>query len=104
MPSSPSSRRQFLIRAAVVATLPFVAAVGSRAVQAQALKRLPLDHPQAKALAYTEDAAKVQHPSHKPGSDCANCQFFTPANQACSLFPGFSVEPKGWCAAWAKKA
>ncbi|HEX5755837.1 MAG TPA: high-potential iron-sulfur protein, partial [Arenimonas sp.] len=71
------SRRRFLIQAAVVVALPFVAVVGSQRVQAQALKRLPLDNPQAKALAYSEDASKVQHPSFKPGSDCSNCQFFT---------------------------
>lgn len=104
MSSFESSRRRFLIQAATVVALPFVAAVGAGAVQAQALKRLPLDNPQAKALAYTEDASKAQHSSFKPGSDCSNCQFFTAANEGCTLFAGFSVAPKGWCAAWAKKA
>lgn len=99
-----SSRRRFLIQAAVVASVPFVAAIGSGTVHAQALKRLPLDNPQAKALAYTEDAGKAQHPSFKPGSNCGNCQFFTAATEACTLFAGFSVPAKGWCAAWAKKA
>jgi hypothetical protein len=71
---------------------------------AAGLPKLPLDNPQAKALGYTEDASKSKHPSYKAGSMCANCQFFTAATGACALFQGFSVSPKGWCSAWAKKA
>lgn len=97
-------RRRFLAIAATATAVPFLARLAVPAAAAQGLPKLPLDHPQAKALAYTTDAASSRHPSFKPGSDCANCQFYTAANQGCSLFPGFSVEPKGWCAAWAKKA
>ncbi len=104
MNARQTSRRQFLIQAAAVAALPFVAAIASGEVRAQALKPLPADNPQAKALAYSADAATVKHASFKPGSLCANCQFFTAATGACALFPGFSVPPKGWCSAWAKKA
>ena len=71
---------------------------------AQELKPLPADNATAKALAYAADAATVDHPNFKPGSNCANCQFFTAATGACSLFPGFSVPAKAWCSAWAKKA
>ena len=46
----------------------------------------------------------AKHAAFKPGSSCANCQFFTAATGACTLFPGFAVAPKGWCSAWAKKA
>lgn len=99
-----SSRRQFLVRAAVVAALPLVAAVSTGSVQAQALKPLPLDNAQAKALAYAAVAATVKHSSFKPGSNCANCQFFTAGSGACALFMGYSVAPAGWCSAWAKKA
>lgn len=97
-------RRRFLIQAAVVAALPFVALATTGVVQAQALKPLPTDNPQAKALGYVEDAGKATNPAFKPGSACANCQFFTAASGACALFPGFAVAPKGWCSAWAKKA
>jgi hypothetical protein len=67
------------------------------------MRKLPVTNPQAKALNYVVDAAKAP-PARKPGSNCANCQFFTAATGACTLFPGFAVEAKGWCSAWAKKA
>ena len=98
------SRRRFLVHAAVAAVaVPFVGRFISTA-QAQALPKLSLDDPTAKALAYAEDYTKVSHPSFKPGSNCANCQFFTAATGACTLFPGFSVPAAAWCSAWAKKA
>jgi len=103
-PNVPA-RRRFLIQAAVVAAaLPFVGPRLIGQVQAQELKKLPLDNATAKALAYEEDYTKVKHPSFKPGSNCANCQFFTASNGACTLFPGYSVPAEAWCSAWAKKA
>ncbi len=97
------SRRRFLIRAAVAtAALPLAIRLIGEA-RAAGLPKLPLDNPQAKALGYSEDASTVKHASYKPGSSCSNCQFFTAATGACSLFAGFSVSPKGWCSAWAKK-
>ncbi len=103
--STPISRRRFLVTAAAVAAAaPFVVPALVARAQAQALQPLPANHPTATALAYTADAATTKHASHKPGSDCANCQFFTAGSGACSLFPGFAVAPKGWCSAWAKKA
>ena len=102
MSEKPLSRRRFLLGAAIAASaLPLIGRVTP--VQAAPLPRLPMTHPQAKALAYVEDATKAPA-TRKPGSICANCQFFTAANGACTLFAGFSVAPKGWCAAWAKKA
>ena len=95
------SRRRFLVSAAVAATaLPLLGRVGE--LQAAPLPKLPVTNPQAKALSYVEDAAKAPA-TRKPGAICANCQFFTAATGACTLFPGFSVAPKGWCSAWAKK-
>ena len=104
MISADPSRRRFLVRAATVAALPFVAPLFVGRAEAQALAPLPTDHATAKALAYTPDASTTKHASFKPGSTCANCQFFTAATGACVLFPGFSVAPAGWCSAWAKKA
>jgi hypothetical protein len=98
------SRRRFLVQAAIVAALPLVAPSLVGTAHAQALKSLPADNATAKALAYTADATKVKHASFKPGSNCANCQFFTAATGGCTLFPGFSVAAAGWCTAWAKKA
>ena len=104
MTTSNPSRRRFLIRAAGVAALPFVAPMFVGRAEAQALKPLPADHATAKALAYTADASAAKHAAFKPGSSCANCQFFTAGTGACTLFPGFSVAAAGWCSAWAKKA
>lgn len=98
------NRRRFLQWGALALSAPLAARLAIPAAQAQALPKLPLDHPQAKALAYVEDAATSTHANRKPGSTCANCQFFTASNGACTLFPSFSVAPKGWCVGWAKKA
>lgn len=110
------SRRRFLRRAAF-ATL---AGLGAGAIAGQAAKptakpasapaalpRLPLDSPQAKALAYTDNAATAKHALFKPGSSCSNCNFYKGAKgQAqgpCLMFPQNTVSAKGWCTAWAKK-
>ncbi len=103
MTAHVSSRRRFLVHAALAAaSLPIAMRLIADA-HAGGLPKLPLDNPQAKALGYVEDASTTKHASYKPGSACANCQFFTAATGACSLFAGFSVPPKGWCSAWSKK-
>lgn len=96
------SRRLFLAQVLPALCLP----LASRIVRAGGpeLQRLPPDNPQAKALAYTEDASQARNPNYKAGSVCANCQLFDPATQGCSIFPGFRVAPAGWCAAWAKRS
>ena len=105
MNSQNPSRRRFLIQAVVAAAaIPFVASGVIGTAQAQALKPLPVDNAQAVALKYILDATKTKEANFKPGSNCANCQFFTAATGACTLFPGFSVPAAAWCSAWAKKA
>ena len=105
MSETNNSRRRFLVQAAVAATaLPLLARMAGNTAEAAPLKKLTVDNAQAKALKYTENAAAVKDPAFKAGSACANCQFFTAATGACALFPGYSVNPKGWCSAWAKKA
>ena len=97
------SRRRFLTQAAVAAVaLPLLGRM--QPAQAATLPKLPANNPQAKALGYVADAGTTANPSHKAGSACSNCQFFTASTGACALFAGFSVAPKGWCSAWAKKA
>ena len=104
MKTPVSSRRRFLINVALVAVaVPVVMRMSGKA-HAAALVPLPLDNPQAKALGYVEDASTTKNAAYKPGSMCSGCQFFTAATGACTLFAGFSVSPKGWCSAWAKKA
>ena len=95
-----NSRRRFMLQAATAAVvLPMFGQAF-----AQALKKLTADNATAKALKYVPDASTSKEPTKKPGSACANCQFFTAATGACTLFAGFAVSPKGWCTAWAKKA
>jgi hypothetical protein len=99
------SRRRFLIQAAVAATaLPLLARVASQPAMADAPKKLTVDNPQAKALGYVEDAGTTKNAAFKPGSACSNCQFFTAGTNSCAIFAGYTVAPKGWCSAWAKKA
>ena len=103
MPRDTTSRRQFLARSlSLVVAAPLLARAGG--AFAAPLPKLPPSNPQAKALHYAEDASKVTDPAHKAGSVCLNCQFFTAGSNACALFAGFQVAPKGWCSAWAKKA
>jgi hypothetical protein len=97
-------RRRFLGQAAAaLAALPLLL-VGDRRAFAQALKPLPGDLPQAVALKYSPVEAAVKDPAYKPGSSCANCQFFAADTRACQIFPGYAVKPNAWCSAWAKKA
>ena len=98
------SRRRFLVHAALAVAAALLAPLVVGRADAQALTPLPADHPTAKALAYSTQEVAAKHPSYKPGSACDNCQFFAPATNGCSLFPGFAVKPKAWCSAWAKKA
>jgi hypothetical protein len=104
MNAESASRRRFLLGAALAVAAAPLAPLAIGRAEAQALKPLPADNATAKALAYTADAATTKHASFKPGSSCANCQFFTAGTGGCTLFPGFAVAAKGWCSAWAKKA
>ena len=104
MTASIPSRRRFLILAALTtAAVPIAFRLFGDDAQAGVLAKLPVDNPQAKALGYVEDVTAKQA-NYKPGSSCSNCQFFTAATGACSLFAGFQVTPTGWCSAWAQKA
>lgn len=99
-----TARRRFLLRtAAATAALPLLALLPHRNALAADLPPLPVTNAQAKALNYIEDATKATHATHKPDSFCDNCQFHIAATNGCSIFPGFSVAPKGWCSAWALK-
>lgn len=78
----------------------------SRVAHADDLPHLDPADSTAQALKYTEDASKAG-PPHQEGQACANCNFFsggTAAYGPCQLFPGKSVNMKGWCAGYAKKA
>ncbi|WP_020649202.1 high-potential iron-sulfur protein [Solimonas variicoloris] len=103
-------RRHFLKTAATSAAA--VAACGLFTLPAAAQEKLSPSDPTAKALNYTEDAAKVdpaKAPTFKKGSHCANCALYQTAAAKgdyapCGAFGGRLVAGKGWCAAWAAKA
>ena len=100
-----SSRRIFLMQ---------VAASGlalSAVSKAQAQAMLAESDPQANALGYKADAAKIdkaKQPKYAAGQMCSNCSLFQGAAGAsaglCPLFAGKQVAAKGWCSAYAKKA
>lgn len=104
-----TSRRQFL---AISATMVAAAAVAPRIAHAQgALPQIDEADPTAAALGYKHDTSKVdaaKYPNHKPEQNCANCKLIQGADadawRPCSIFPGKSVNAKGWCAAYAAKA
>jgi hypothetical protein len=94
------SRRRFLRVAAGTAAAAVVAGGLPRFARAADLPPVTEADPTAKALAYVEDASKSTNAKYKAGDDCANCQFYTggPAGRGpCQLFPGKSVNAKGWC-------
>lgn len=102
-------RRHFLktAGAALAATATGALCIG----RAQAADKLAVSDPSAQALAYTEDAAKVdakKETAFKAGSSCANCMLYdaTKAQAGyapCGAFGGKLVNAKGWCRAWVKK-
>jgi hypothetical protein len=68
---------------------------------------LSVSDPAAKAVAYTENASKVdrsKHPNYNTEQTCANCSLYqgksTDAWGGCSLFDGKQVAGRGWCSSW----
>lgn len=104
------SRRTFLTRLALgAAALPLLQLAPAHAAD---LPHLSPGDAAAKALAYTESAARIDaksEPTFKAGSRCATCNFFQAVQASgdygpCAIFPGKSVNQNGWCRAWAAKA
>ncbi len=101
-----SNRRTFVIQSVMSAGI----LATTRLAQAAAPLLQETD-PQAVALGYKNDAAKVdkvKYPKFVAGQHCANCALYqgkaTDAVAGCPLFAGKDVAGKGWCSAWAKKA
>ncbi|HUH30398.1 MAG TPA: high-potential iron-sulfur protein [Rhodanobacter sp.] len=101
------SRRRFLKVAAGTTMAAVVMGGLPRFARAAEMPALSESDPAAKALSYVEDGAKSTNAKHKAGDDCANCQFYSggaTGRGSCQLFPGKSVNAKGWCAGHAPKA
>lgn len=100
------SRRRFLKVAAGTTAAAMVLGGLPRFARAADLPPVTDADPTAKALDYVEDATASKNPKYKAGDDCANCQFYTggPTGRGpCQLFPGKSVNAKGWCVSHATK-
>lgn len=89
------------------------ALVPARAAWAQAPAATPvLDEkdPQAVALGYVADNARVnkaKFPNFQPVQVCNNCALYAKPNAPmapCPIFGNKQVAAKGWCSAWAKRA
>ncbi|MCT8177153.1 high-potential iron-sulfur protein [Variovorax sp. CY25R-8] len=98
-----TSRRTFMIT--IVATSSALSATRS-------LAQATLDEkdPQAVALSYVGDTAKVdakKFPKHDNTQLCSGCALWqskpTDTQGNCALFAGKQVSAKGWCSAWARK-
>ncbi len=81
-----------------------------REAQAQGLPQVSEDDPTAKAMKYTHDASTVDAASRTNPAEvqnCANCALIQGDEGAewrpCAIFPGKSVNAKGWCSVWAPK-
>ena len=84
------------------------AEVKAAAPSAADMPKLAMDDPQAKALAYVEDATSIdraKQPRYQPGQACANCALYQNRDGAewagCSIFPGKLVAGAGWCSVYA---
>jgi transposase len=94
-----ASRRRFL-KLATGALALATTGVLPRSAYAAELPLLGENEPTAKALGYVENAAASTNPKHRPGAACANCQFYRGGagdRGACQVFPGKSVNARGWC-------
>lgn len=90
-----------------------LATAGGAALTTAALAQARLDEkdPQAVALGYVADAARVdarKHATYAPGQNCAGCALYQgkagDVAGNCPLYAGRQVAAKGWCSAWVKKA
>jgi High potential iron-sulfur protein len=101
-----TTRRQFI----TIVPVAGGALLAQQSVMAQA-NMVDEKDPQAVALGYVADAAKVDKTKYKQyaaGQTCANCALYqakaTDPTGGCPLFGAKKVAGKGWCQAWAKKA
>jgi hypothetical protein len=89
---------------------PATPAAGAKPAAPAGFVKLDPKDPAAVALAYHEDATKVdvkKYPMHKANQFCNNCLQIQgkpgEAYRPCNLFPKKLVADKGWCKVWVKK-
>lgn len=106
---SKIARRKFIQLSAATAAGYFMQT--SRDATAQDLPQLTLDDPMAQAMKYVHDASTVDPTTRANSAEdqvCANCALVLGNDgdewRPCQIFPGKSVNAKGWCSVWAPKA
>jgi High potential iron-sulfur protein len=97
------TRRRLLRQLLLGASLAPVALAALRTARADGAPLVAVDSPEAKALAYVEDAKLAKEA--KPGNHCGDCALYQgPGGSAqgpCQAFPGKAVKSAGWCRSWA---
>jgi High potential iron-sulfur protein len=98
-----SSRRQFMRKLVLGATLAPLATARLTTSRAADLPLLSPDDPAAKKVKYTEDASTEKGATK--GNNCATCALYEGTYNStqgpCQIFPGKHVKAAGWCSSWA---
>ena len=100
------SRRRFLKVAAGTAAAAVMVGGMPRFARAADLPAVTESDPTAKALGYVENGSTSTNAKHVAGAQCSGCQFYSggaTGRGPCQLFPGKSVNAKGWCVSYAAK-
>jgi len=101
--ASTDSRRRFVAKLLLGATLTPLATARLNVGRAADLPLLSPTDPEAKKVKYTEDATTEK--SAVKGNNCGNCALYEgtykSAQGPCQIFPGKHVKAAGWCNAWA---
>jgi hypothetical protein len=96
------SRRKFVQKLMLGATLAPLAMARLTASQAANQPLLSPDDPAAKKVKYVEDA--TQEKSAK-GNTCSTCALYEGTYKSsqgpCQIFPDKQVKAAGWCSSWA---
>lgn len=106
-----SLSRRDALKQLMLASGTVLASSSLRVSEAADLPHLKPEDPTAVALAYVENASKVdpkKNPTYKPEQKCSNCIQLTGKEgetwRPCNIFPGKLVHTNGWCKVWVKKA
>ena len=100
------SRRRLLNGPLLTAFIGIRVMRGSEAFGAAPRTPLGEKEAAATAVAYREDARRVEprlFPTYRRGQSCTTCaliEFGTARLRGCSLFPGKLVAATGWCRLW----
>jgi len=97
------SRRRFVSKLLLGATLTPLATAHLTSSRAADLPLLSPDDPEARKVKYTEDASTAKGATK--GNNCGTCALYEGTYQStqgpCQIFPGKHVKAAGWCSSWA---